>query len=220
MIVSHHPANLTVVVKGSAFVNDVQDALKMHHQFIPIGPFCEGITIRDAINHNLIGSFSNQFGTIRNWLLNTNLQTSMGEFTTGADVMKNVSGYDLTRILIGSQGQLGVIVHATFKLLPISKQPEPESPIESGFRIITLPENYSALIKKLRAMSLKILGYESLGVIDILTEDLKLPDGVKSIQTEFKTDILEIRKGIPIVPELNLPSLNQRIIQLFEKSNI
>lgn len=213
---THHPANLTIVVEGITPVEEVQQVLLKHEQFIPIGPFKDGITIQEAVFHNLIGSHSNKFGTIRNWLLNSTLRTPQGKFTTGADVMKNVSGYDLTRLLIGSEGKLGTIVQATFKLVPISKMEEPTQPIESGFRIITLPGNFEKLYLELKKNDNRIISYQSLGVVDIESLEKTPSMEIKAIQKQLDAKIIQIRNGIPLNDAHDLPKIHRQIFQLFE----
>ncbi len=121
-VITHQPANLTATVSGDGNVNEIQEILSEKNQMIPIGPFDKDVTIMDAVNFNLIGTYSHYFGTIKKWLLNTELETGHGTIQSGSDVMKNVAGYDLTRILIGAQGSLGKIKFAVFKLYPVSQK--------------------------------------------------------------------------------------------------
>jgi len=217
MIISHYPADLMAVVSGSAEVNAIQDALKVQGQFIPIGPFCEGITIEEAIIHNLIGTFSDQFGTLQNWLLNTTLRTLAGEFSTGADVMKNVSGYDLTRLLIGSCGKLGMILRATFKLLPVEYQPvSGQPPLNTGFRLITLPSEFSKIVKNLHSLGAQTAGFENLGVIEILPSELLSLRKLREIAEEFGAELLEICHGKPVENENANSGFALQIFRLFQ----
>ena len=121
-VINHHPANLTATVSGDATIEDIQEILSENHQFIPIGPFDQNITVREVIDFNLLGCLCHKFGTIKKWLLNTKLKMENESIQTGSNVMKNVAGYDITRILIGAQGSLGKIKTATFKLYPCKKR--------------------------------------------------------------------------------------------------
>ena len=75
------------------------------------------------------------FGVIRDWLIGLRYVSAEGEIVfNGGNVVKNVAGFDLCKLMVGSRGALGVIVEATFKLAP---QPEREQFFERDCSTIT-----------------------------------------------------------------------------------
>ena len=202
-ILQHYPANLTAQVAGDATIDEVQKQLKKNNQFIPIGPFKKNTTIKEIIDYNLLGCFCHQFGTIKRWLLNTELIITGKTIQTGANVMKNVSGYDLTRILINAQGSLGSINSATFKLYPWREGTFYISPTLDISSAISLSET-------LTVIGLQLINRRS--KVQILVFSNKTP---KSGFIEYKKPIPKcIQDGIRLVV---LPSEVCSIFKLLNK---
>ena len=64
-------------------------------------------------------------------------------------MVKNVSGYNLARLIVGARGKLGKIDWVTFRTLPIFKKPNLKKQILNGLRIVVLPEYISKIIQYL-----------------------------------------------------------------------
>ncbi len=214
MIRSYHPANLTVTVDAHATVKDIQAELAKSAQFIPIGPFAGEITIRQAIDHNLIGRYSETHGLLKNWLLNLELSLVTGKIITGADVMKNVSGYDLTHLMVGAGGAFGQITAATFKLMPLTDEAPADIPVRNGLRIVTLPSRVDALTHALQELSLTVKIYPSLGVVDVEDPPVGLKHPLEKLKSDYRFQSFPIRNWIPQVPPVE-DSLVSRLIQVF-----
>ncbi len=171
-ILLHAPDNLTLRLKADADLLNVQKFLQPFNQFLPLGPLRPGTSIREALDFNLIGAYAGHYGMARNLLLNATLKTGIGIVRTGADVMKNVSGYDLTKLIIGARGSLGRILEATFRIDAIPSDLKVDytgkSPIISdGVRLVLPPvmvEKVSAILEQEKINSVSVV---PLGIIDI-----------------------------------------------------
>src|SRR5262245_48700897 len=120
-VLEYHPEDMTVTVEAGALLSDLQAHLKQGGQWLPIDPpFPERTTIGDLISQNLSGPRRFGFGTIRDYLIGLTVVLADGRLVkSGGKVVKNVAGYDLQKLFVASHGSLGIIVRATFKVLPL-----------------------------------------------------------------------------------------------------
>jgi len=114
------PDNRVMVVQPGVTNQQVQDAAAEHGFFWPPDPtsaaFC---SVGGNLAYNSAGPRAVKYGTPRDNVLGLQAITGSGEhITTGVYTSKGVVGYDLTRLLIGSEGTLGIITEATLKLTP------------------------------------------------------------------------------------------------------
>jgi glycolate oxidase FAD binding subunit len=118
-VLAHADADLTATVEAGATIEEVNDALGRSRQWLPIdGP--DGATIGGAIATNDSGPLRHRYGTPRDLLIGVQLAMCDGRvIKAGGNVVKNVAGYDLAKLVSGSFGSLAAIVSATFKLLPV-----------------------------------------------------------------------------------------------------
>lgn len=118
-VLAHEEADLTATVEAGATVDEVNAALGRHRQWLPIDA-PDGATIGGAIATNDSGPLRHRYGTPRDLLIGVQLAMTDGRLVkAGGNVVKNVAGYDLGRLVSGSFGGLAAIVSATFKLLPV-----------------------------------------------------------------------------------------------------
>ena len=120
-IVEHDAPNLTVTAEAGVRLNDLQAALGERRQFLPLDPPAYGkATIGGILAANASGPGRLLYGTARDWVLGMRVVLPDGTpMRCGGKVIKNVSGYDMNKLFIGSLGTLGIITEATFKLLPV-----------------------------------------------------------------------------------------------------
>lgn len=120
-VIDHVPADLTVTVGAGTRVADLAAALARAGQFLPLDPpHANEATVGGVIAANSNGFWRTRYGSVRDLLIGT--RTALADGTVaraGGRVVKNVAGYDLDKILVGSFGTLGVIVEATLKVLPV-----------------------------------------------------------------------------------------------------
>ena len=120
-VIDHEPADLTVTVGAGMRIAEVAQVLERAGQFLPLDPpHAEEATIGGVIAANSNGFWRARYGAVRDLLIGT--RTALADGTValaGGRVVKNVAGYDLDKLLVGSFGTLGVIVEATFKVLPV-----------------------------------------------------------------------------------------------------
>lgn len=122
-IVEHEPADLTATVLAGRTLADFQDHLASAGQFLPLDPPSPSeATIGGIVATNAAGPSRHAHGTARDLVLGLRFVQADGRvIKAGGKVVKNVAGYDMCRLLIGSMGTLGVIVEACFRLTPLPK---------------------------------------------------------------------------------------------------
>jgi FAD/FMN-containing dehydrogenase len=120
-IVEHDADNLNVSVEAGVPLAHLQAALASRRQFLPLDAPAEGkATIGGLLAANGMGPWRLLYGMWRDWVLGLRVVLPDGErIRCGGKVIKNVSGYDMTKLFIGSLGTLGLITEATVKLLPL-----------------------------------------------------------------------------------------------------
>ena len=118
------PADLTISVEPGMQFGDFQNLAGEHKLWLPLDPAGgERSSIGGILAANSSGSLRTYYGTARDMTLGVRFATTEGKVVkAGGRVVKNVAGYDLTKLMIGSFGTLGVIVEASFKLFPVPHQ--------------------------------------------------------------------------------------------------
>jgi glycolate oxidase FAD binding subunit len=122
-IVSHEPSELVVTVRAGTPLAELEAVLAEQGQCLPFEPphFANGGTVGGMVAAGLAGPARASVGTVRDYVLGVRFINGRGELLTfGGQVMKNVAGYDVSRVLAGSMGQLGVITEVSLKVLPFA----------------------------------------------------------------------------------------------------
>ncbi len=127
------PANRLARVEPGVCNSQLQEALARHGFFWPPDPTSSAVcTIGGNLAYNSAGPRTVKYGTPRENTLGLRAVTGSGEeIRTGARTSKGVVGYDLTRLLIGSEGTLAIITEATLKLTPLA---EAKQTLQAGYR--------------------------------------------------------------------------------------
>ncbi len=120
-ILEINPADRLATLEPGVTNQALQDQLAAHGFFWPPDPTsAEACTVGGNLAYNSAGPRAVKYGTPRENTLGLRLITGRGEeLRTGVRTTKGVVGYDLTRLLIGSEGSLGIITEATLKLTPL-----------------------------------------------------------------------------------------------------
>ncbi|TCP30981.1 glycolate oxidase [Scopulibacillus darangshiensis] len=113
--------NLTVTVQPGTITQEMIKAVEEKGLFYPPDPSSMKIsTIGGNLNENSGGLRGLKYGVTRDYVLGIQVVLPNGNvFRTGGKLAKDVAGYDLTRLFVGSEGTLGVITEATLKLVPM-----------------------------------------------------------------------------------------------------
>ncbi|MBK7945464.1 MAG: FAD-binding protein [Flavobacteriales bacterium] len=116
--------NLQVVVQPGVITQVLQEAVAAKGLYYPPDPSSRGsCTIGGNIAENAGGPRAVKYGVTRDFVLNLEVVLPNGDVIwTGANTLKNSTGYDLTRLLVGSEGTLGVITKAVLRLVPHPKE--------------------------------------------------------------------------------------------------
>ena len=125
-LLDHEPGDLTATVEAGMTVRAFQTALGSRGQWLSLDPAdAERATVGGVLATNAGGPRRHLYGTARDVLIGVTVVTADGSIVKGGGkVVKNVAGYDLPKLFIGSYGTLGVIVEATVKLRPLPEQEE------------------------------------------------------------------------------------------------
>ncbi len=120
-VVAYEPKELVLTVRAGTRLAQVEAELASQRQMLPFEPphFGEGATIGGAVAAGLSGPRRPYAGGVRDFVLGTRIVNGKGEdLSFGGRVIKNVAGYDVSRLMAGALGTLGVITEISFKVLP------------------------------------------------------------------------------------------------------
>lgn len=120
-IISYEPTELVVTARAGTPLVEIEAVLAEHGQMLPFEPphYGEGATLGGTLACGLSGPRRPYLGAARDFTLGTRVVNGKGEsLRFGGEVMKNVAGYDVSRLMVGAQGTLGIILDASLKVLP------------------------------------------------------------------------------------------------------
>ena len=120
-ILEHDPGDLTCTVEAGVRLSELRAALAASGQRLSLDPPGDP-TIGALLAQNLSGPLRHRFGAPRDLVLGTTLVLADGTIASaGGKVVKNVAGYDLARLVCGSEGRLALIGRASFRLHPVPR---------------------------------------------------------------------------------------------------
>jgi glycolate oxidase FAD binding subunit len=122
-IVAYEPSELVVTVRAGTPLAALEAALAQQGQCLPFEPprFGAGGTVGGMVAAGLSGPARASVGAVRDYVLGLELVNGRGQaLTFGGQVMKNVAGYDVSRLMAGAWGTLGVITAVSLKVLPMA----------------------------------------------------------------------------------------------------
>jgi glycolate oxidase FAD binding subunit len=121
-IVAYDPTELVVTVRGGTPLAELEAALAKKNQMLPFEPphFGADATVGGAVAAGLAGPRRAAAGAVRDFVLGVRLLDGRGQdLSFGGQVMKNVAGYDVSRVMAGALGTLGLIAEVSLKVLPV-----------------------------------------------------------------------------------------------------
>ena len=122
-IISYEPSELVVTARCGTPLAELEAALAEKGQCLAFEPphFGAGATVGGMVAAGLSGPARASVGAVRDFVLGARLINGKGEdLTFGGQVMKNVAGYDVSRLLAGSWGTLGIVTEVSLKVLPVA----------------------------------------------------------------------------------------------------
>jgi glycolate oxidase FAD binding subunit len=116
--------DMTVTVQAGITVAGLNEIIGRERLCLPLDiPLAAKATLGGSLAANASGSRRHGYGTARDYVIGINAINDAGEeFKAGGRVVKNVAGYDLCKLLVGSLGTLGIITQVTLKLRPLPEQ--------------------------------------------------------------------------------------------------
>jgi glycolate oxidase FAD binding subunit len=120
-VLEHDPGDLTCTVEAGVRLSELRAVLGAAGQRLSLDPPGDP-TVGALLAHNLSGPLRHRFGAPRDLVLGVTVVLADGTVANaGGKVVKNVAGYDLARLVCGSEGRLAFIVRASFRLHPLPK---------------------------------------------------------------------------------------------------
>jgi glycolate oxidase len=115
--------NLQVTTEAGVITEVLQNAVKEKGLFYPPDPSSRGsCMIGGNIAENSGGPKAVKYGVVKDYVLNLEVVLPTGDIIwTGANVLKNATGYNLTQLVVGSEGTLGIVTKAVLRLIPLPK---------------------------------------------------------------------------------------------------
>jgi glycolate oxidase FAD binding subunit len=123
-IIEYQPSELVVTVRSGTKLSDLEAELKANNQMLAFEPpqHGENTTIGGVIACAMSGPRRVAAGSARDFVLGTTIINGKAErLKFGGQVMKNVAGYDASRLMVGAQGTLGLLLDMSLKVLPLSE---------------------------------------------------------------------------------------------------
>ncbi len=121
-IVSYEPTELVLTARAGTPLAEIEAALASKRQMLPFEPphFGAGATLGGCIAAGLSGPRRAYAGAVRDYVLGVRMIDGKGDdLRFGGQVMKNVAGYDVSRLMAGSLGTLGLLLEVSLKILPL-----------------------------------------------------------------------------------------------------
>jgi len=120
-VVNYHPSELIITARAGTALQEIAEILAEQHQMLAFDPpgFGASATLGGTIACGLSGSRRPFTGAARDFVLGCKMINGRGEILVfGGEVMKNVAGYDISRLMVGAMGTLGVLLEISLKVLP------------------------------------------------------------------------------------------------------
>ncbi|MTI64264.1 glycolate oxidase subunit GlcE [Methylophaga sp.] len=120
-IINYDPTELVLTARAGTSLKEIEQTLAASQQILPFEPpfFDDGATLGGAIATGLSGPIRPFTGSARDYVLGCQIINGKGEILKfGGQVMKNVAGYDVSRLMVGAMGTLGLLLEISIKVLP------------------------------------------------------------------------------------------------------
>jgi glycolate oxidase FAD binding subunit len=120
-VIEHDHANLTATVQSGIALTALQDIVRGQNQFLPFDPRDPArATVGGIVAANLNGPRRSCYGSVRDLVIGMKVALASGELIkAGGKVVKNVAGYDMCKLFVGSLGTLGILTEVTLRVAPV-----------------------------------------------------------------------------------------------------
>lgn len=222
-IVAYEPKELVLTARAGTPLVEIEQVLAENNQMLPFEPplFGPGATLGGCIASGLSGPRRAYQGSVRDFVLGARILDGNGDdLVFGGQVMKNVAGYDVSRLMVGAMGTLGVLLEVSLKVLPRPMEEvtlhfdmDEKQAIEAMNRWAGQPVPLSATAYSSNELALRLSGSASaVAAARSMLGGAELVDGAlywKNVREQtsafFKTDSPLWRISLPsTAPTLNL----------------
>ena len=120
-VISYEPTELVITVRAGTTISEINEVLATHNQIMAFEPPCftTNATAGGMVASGLSGPRRPYVGAVRDFVLGLKCLNGKAEkLNFGGQVMKNVAGYDVSRLMTGAMGTLGVLLEISLKVLP------------------------------------------------------------------------------------------------------
>lgn len=145
-IINYEPTELVITARAGTPLKEIEHTLAENKQILPFEPphYGDNATLGGTVACNLSGPRRAAAGAARDYVIGCKLLNGKGEIISfGGEVMKNVAGYDVSRLMTGAFGTLGVLLEISLKVLP-----KPEAEIT-----LTLERNTDKALAKINRLT-------------------------------------------------------------------
>jgi glycolate oxidase len=165
-ILEINPIDLVAVVEAGVITEDLHKAAEAAGLFYPPDPASlKQSTIGGNVSHNAGGPRAFKYGVTRQFLLGMEVVLPTGEIVnTGGRVVKNAVGYDLTDLMCGSEGTLGILTKLTMRLLPKPETAVTVMALFTGVRVAAEAANH-LIEEKIIPSKLELIDSQALAAI-------------------------------------------------------
>ncbi len=178
-IVSYEPSELVLTARAGTTLREITAALTASGQMLGFEPpwFGENATLGGTIACGLSGPRRPFAGSARDFVLGIKCITGKGELMSfGGQVIKNVAGYDVSRLMVGAMGSLGVLIEISIRVLPCHElettlvlELDEERALDEMIRLSGLPIPISGLSYSSGLMRVRLSGTEN-GIVSAKAE--------------------------------------------------
>ncbi|MBM4055081.1 MAG: FAD-binding protein [Planctomycetes bacterium] len=195
------PEDLVATVEPGVVTQTLQTEVAKHKLFYPPDPASAAFsTIGGNVAECAGGITGLKYGVTRDYILSLEVVLADGSvITTGRKTLKSVTGYDLTRLLVGSEGTLGIFTKITVKLIPLPEKietllvffPTPEDAVTSANGIIS---------HNILPRALEFIDKSSIDCIKGYRQEMELPEDANAILIiDIDGEEKSVQKGISLV---------------------
>ena len=163
-VVSYEPTELVLTAKSGTPIAELESLLAKEGQALPFDPpsYSGADTLGGVVACATSGPSHSYSGGVRDFILGTRIINGRGEdLRFGGEVMKNVAGYDVSRLQVGARGSLGVLLDLSVKVLPRHEAQE----------TVSFICDRSAVVEKLTALERQPLPLDAAAIVPDASED-------------------------------------------------